>query len=95
VDPSVYFAVAENCWLDPRGTATAAGLTAIDTMAACPTVSEVEAVTEPSVAAIFAAPTPALVAKPLVLKLLLMMATCADDELQVTSVVTSWVLPSV
>jgi hypothetical protein len=91
----VYFAVAANGWLEPRGTDTAAGLTAIDTMTAWPTVSEVEPATEPKLAAIFAVPTPELVAKPLVVGLLLMMATCADDELQVTSDVTSWALPSV
>jgi len=47
------------------------------------------------VAVIFAVPTPALVANPFVPELLLMMATCADDELQVTSDVTSCVLLSV
>jgi len=64
-------------------------------MTACPTAREVEAVTEPDVAVIFAVPTPALVAKPFVPELLLMMATCADDELQVTSDVTSCALLSV
>jgi len=91
----VYFAVATNCWLEPRGTDTAPGLTAIDTMTACPTAREVEAVTAIDVAVIFAVPTPALVANPFVPELLLMMATCADDELQVTSDVTSCVLLSV
>ena len=40
-------------------------------------------------------PTPALVAKPLLPEVLLIIATVADDELQVTTEVIADVLPSV
>ena len=61
----------------------------METIAACPTVREVEAETGPSAAVIFVVPTPALVAKPLVPASLPITATSAADELQVTSVVKS------
>jgi hypothetical protein len=63
----------------------------IAAMAGWPTASEVEALTVPSDAVTLVEPTPALVAKPPVL----MIATCADEEVQVTVDVTSCVLSSV
>ena len=67
----------------------------IAVMAGWLTVIDVDAVTCPNVAVMFAVPTPALVANPLEPELLLMTATCVDDEAQVTSEVTSCTLPSV
>jgi len=72
-----------------------AGIVTIEDSAACPTVIVVEVETEPEVAVMFAVPSPALVANPFVPEALLMMTTVADDELHVTTEVTSRVLPSV
>ena len=95
VEPSVNFAVAANCRLEPRGTDVAAGVTVMEAIAAAPTVIEVEAVTEPNDAVMFAVPKPALVARPSVPESLLMIATWAADELHVTRELTSRVLLSV
>lgn len=72
-----------------------AGIAAIEDSAACPTIIVVEVETGPEVAVMFAVPTPALVANPFVPEALLMITTVADDELHVTTEVTSCVLPSV
>lgn len=55
----------------------------------------VEAEMEPEVAVMAAVPCPELVARPLLPTALLMIATVAEDELQVATVVRSCVLPSV
>lgn len=54
----------------------------------------VEAVVPPELAPITVVPTPAVVANPAVLGALAIVATDADDELQWTFRVMSWVLPS-
>ena len=52
-------------------------------------------VSEPEPAVIVVVPTPALAASPCIPELLLMIATVAELELQVTDEVMSWVLLSV
>jgi hypothetical protein len=59
------------------------------------TVMVVEAEMEAEVAVMVAVPCPELVASPLLPTALLMIATVAEDELQVATVVRSCVLPSV
>jgi len=59
------------------------------------TVMVVEAEIELEVAEMVAVPCPELVASPLLPAALLMMATVADDEFQLATVVRSCVLPSV
>ena len=83
-----------NCWLVPREIEPFTGVTTIETKAAAPTIRLVDEETEPKVAEILAVPKSALVARPFVPELLLTIATVAEDELQVTNDVTSWVLPS-
>ncbi len=68
-----------------------AGVTAIETSMAGPTVRVVEPLTEPDVAVIVVLPCATLVASPE----LLMVATAAVDELHVTVFVRFCVLPSV
>jgi hypothetical protein len=87
-------ATAVNCWGNPSGADAATGVTAIDTIAAGATVRVVELDIEPEVALIFAAPVAALVASPMLSELLLMIATVAGDEVQVTMEVTFGVVPS-
>ena len=70
------------------------GLIATDNKVDCPTIKLVDAKTTPTVAVMLAVPMPALVASPLVPTALLTIATGGDDELHVTSKVTSCVLPS-
>jgi len=65
------------------------------TVAPGPTVAIVEAEIEPDVAETVTVPTPELVANPALPWALLITSTSADEELQVTSEVTSCVLPSV
>ena len=71
------------------------GANAIEDNAALPTVSVVEPLTEPRVAVMVVCPEPALVASPFVPAELLMVATAAAVELQLTVVVMFCVLPSV
>ena len=71
------------------------GEIAIDTSSGIATVSLVAPEIEPEVAVIFVVPSPALVARPLLPGLLLITATAADDDLQVTTAVISFVLSSV
>jgi hypothetical protein len=82
--------VAVNCCVVPRGTVGIAGVTAMETNTALVTVIVVEPVIEPELAVIVAVPTPVLVARPLEV----MLATDVRDELQVTVLVRSCVLPS-
>jgi hypothetical protein len=72
-----------------------AGVTAIETSWGAPTVSIVLALTDPIVAVIVAEPTPELTADPCDPVLLLITATVADELVQVTFVVMSFVLWSV
>jgi hypothetical protein len=71
------------------------GVTAIDDIVACATEMVVEEVMDAEAAVIVAVPCPELVARPLLPELLLIMATVALLEVQVTVEVTSCVLPSV
>ena len=84
-----------NCWVAPTGTMGFTGETAREAKAAVPTVNVVVADTFPDVAVMTEIPTPALVARPLLPDVLLMIATLASDELQVTTEVIGCVLPSV
>ena len=79
----------------PRAIEGFTGETVIELKAALPTVSVVEALTDPDVAVMLVCPVPALVASPLVPAELLMVATGALLELQTTVVVMFCVLPSV
>jgi hypothetical protein len=79
----------------PSGMEALEGVTEIDTSAAVAIVNVVALEMEPEVAVIFAVPVPELVASPAVPLALLMTATFAFEELQVTVEVTSCVLPSV
>jgi hypothetical protein len=72
-----------------------AGVTAIEDKFGPLTVMVVEAEMELEVAEMVAVPCPELVASPLLPTALLMMATVADEELQVAIVVRSCLLPSV
>jgi hypothetical protein len=67
----------------------------IEDSAAAPTVSVVEAVTDPIVAVIVVCPVPALVASPLLPAELLIVATAGVFELHVTMAVMFCVLASV
>ena len=68
-----------------------AGLTAIDTRAGGPTVSETDPLIDPEVAAIVVLPCARDDASPA----LLMLATAVDDELQVADEVRVCLLPLV
>src|SRR6266478_1851567 len=82
--------VAVNCWVVPLGIEGLAGVTAMDTSVATVTVSVVEPVTLPEVAWMVALPVPAAVASPAVL----LLATVALSEVQVTELVRFCVLVS-
>jgi len=83
-----------NCCVAPAGIEVLAGVIATDTNVDCPTIKFVDAKTAPEVAVMLAVPMPALVASPLVPTALLTIAISGDDELHVTTEVTSCVLPS-
>jgi hypothetical protein len=90
VDPSVYVPVALNCWVVPLAIDGFAGVTAIDTSAAGPTVRVVLLVSPPEVALIWDVPCAVLLARPPEL----MVATVGFEDAQVTELVRSCVLPS-
>src|SRR6266446_2564367 len=81
--PSVYVPVAVKACVVPRAKEGLTGATAIETRLACPTFSIVELLTEPEVAVIVAAPTPAPLASPVTA----MVATVVKEELQLTEFV--------
>src|SRR5437667_12853431 len=56
VELSVNVAVAVNCWVAPAGIVALPGVTATERITAGATVIEVEPITDPEVAAIFAEP---------------------------------------
>src|ERR1700729_469605 len=68
-DPSVNVPTAVNSCLNPKGIATTAGLTVMDTMDAGETVTVPDPVTPPRVALMIAAPVAREVARPLELTL--------------------------
>jgi hypothetical protein len=92
---SVKVPVAVNGCVAPIGMTGFRGEIAMDARAAVPMVNVVVADTTPEVAVMIVVPTPALVAKPLLPEVLLITATVADDELQVTREVMPCLLPSV
>ncbi len=93
--PSLKVPVAVNGCDLPSGIEGFGGLTEIETRVAFVTVRVVEVTTEPRMAVIGDVPGPMPVAWPAVPEELLIAATPALEEFQVTSVVRSCVLPSV
>jgi len=89
--PSLYVPVAANCCVVPSANDGFTGLTANDTSIGCPTLRLAVAVMDPDVAVMVAPPMPAPAANPLAP----IVATVVADELQLTALVTSCVLPSV
>jgi hypothetical protein len=83
--------VAANCWFVPNTIDGFPGVTAIETRAAGATVRVVDPLTVPELAATVVVPTPVPVARPP----LEIVATPCDEELHVTVLVRSCVLPSV
>jgi hypothetical protein len=94
VVPSEYVPVAVNCWAVPRAMLGLAGVIAMDTSVAAVTVSVVDPDMLPSVAVIVVEPGVSDVARPLEPPALLMVATPAVNEFQVTDVVRFCVVPS-
>jgi len=88
--PSEYAPVAVNCWLTPAGMLGLAGVKAMEDRVAEFTVRAALPEILPWVAVMFAGPTATAVARPLPLT----VATDVFDELQVTCVVISSVVPS-
>ena len=80
-----------NCRVVPFGIDGFAGVTAIDSNSAGPTVKVVLPVTPPDVALIWEVPCAAPVASPAAL----MVATAGLYDAQVAELVRFWVLPSV
>ena len=75
----------------PKANDGLAGVTAIEIRVACPTFSVAELEMEPELAVIVELPTPVPAANPVPAA---MVATDVEDELQLTALVTSCVLPS-
>lgn len=90
VVPSEYVPMAVNCWLTPTGRLGATGVTAREDKVAAVTVRVVLPEMPPWVAVMVAAPTVTAVARPL----LLIVATEVLDEVQMTCVVISRLVPS-
>ncbi len=82
--------MATNAWVVPKANEGLAGVTAIDTSTAGPTLSVADPLIDPEVAVIVAVPTPAPVANPPEP----MLATVVKEELQLTVLLKSCVLPS-
>jgi len=87
--PSLYVPVATRGSVVPMANAALAGVTPIETSTACPTLSVAEPLIEPAVAVMIALPTPCPLANPP----LAMLAT-VEDEVQLTKLVRSCLLPS-
>jgi len=90
VDPSEYVPVAANCWAAPTRILAVAGVTPIDERVAAVTVRVVLPEILPEAAVMIAEPAAMAVARPLPLT----VATEVFDELQVTPVVISRLVPS-
>ncbi len=90
VVPSENVPVAVNCWVPPRDMVGLAGVTATEDRVAEVTVRAVLPEIVPEVALMVELPPAMAAARPL----LLMEATDVFDELQVTDVLISWVVPS-
>ncbi len=87
--PSLYVPVATRGSVVPMANDALAGVTAMETSTACPTLSVAVPLIKPDVAVIMAVPTPSPLATPP----LAMLAT-VEDEVQVTELVRSCALPS-
>ena len=87
--------MASNCWLVPSGTSALAGVMVMETNVGPVTAIVVDDEIAFAVAEMVAVPCPELVARPLLPTALLMIATVAEDELQVVTAVRSCVVPSV
>ena len=83
--PSLYVAMAANCWFVPSAMDAFAGVTAIDTMVAGVTVRLLEPLTEPDVALMLAFPTATAVTRPLADT----VAVATEEELHVAVLVRS------
>ncbi len=90
VVPSLNVPVAVNCCVAPLAIDGFAGVTAIDCSVAAVTVSRVEPLIDDDVAAMVEVPTPAPVARPVVL----IVAVAVVPELQLTVLVRFCVVPS-
>src|SRR5579859_812234 len=90
VQRSVKVPVAVNCWFVPSGMAGIAGVIAMDTNCAAPTVRVVDPVIGPRLAEIVVPPRPTLAARPVVE----IVVTLFSDDDHVTTELKSWVLPS-
>ena len=88
--PSEYAPVAVNCWMNPVGMLELAGVTDMEERVAEITVRVVLPEISPEVAVMVAVPAATAVARPL----LLTVAADVFDELQVTCVVISRLVPS-
>jgi hypothetical protein len=93
--PSVNVPVAVNCCVVPSASVGVAGVTVIDTSSAEVTISVVDPVTAPTLAAIVALPCPTPLALPCVPTPSLIVATVSVSELHCTVPVMFCVLPSV
>ena len=87
---SLYVPVAVNCWLVPTNTDEFAGVTAMLVKTALVTLRTTELLIDPDAAVIVVWPAPDAVARPAAL----IVATEGVEEIQLTEVVRSWVLPS-
>jgi hypothetical protein len=94
VVPSSKVPVAVNCWLVPKAMLGLVGVTAMETSAAGVTVKVVLPVIPLELAVIVVAPGVSDVAKPMDPAELSIVAIDVEDELQLTRVVTSFVVPS-
>jgi hypothetical protein len=92
---SLYTPVAVYCWSVAGAMLQFAGLTVMDTNTAGLTVNTVEPETDPKVAEMLVVPVFILLARPLVLSPLLIVATVPSEELQCAVAVRSCVLRSV
>lgn len=88
--PSLYVAVAVNCWLMPMARVRPTGVTAMDTIVGAVTVTVVDCETPAKDAETLVEPAATAVSNPLAS----MVAIAVEEELQVTRVVRSEVLPS-
>lgn len=88
--PSLYVAVATNCWLTPIARVNPTGVTEMETTVGALTVSVVDCETDPRLAEIVVEPAATAEAIPDPS----MVAAAFEDELQVTVFVKSALLPS-
>ncbi len=88
--PSLYVAVAANCWLVPRAMEAFAGVTAMESMVAGVTVRLLEPLMDPELAVIVAFPTAVAMTSPVAET----VAVAVGEEFHIAVLVRSCVLPS-